>query len=574
MDKLWKLAKQIDETFKNQFPEINPIILQLLSDRGLKTQKAIDEFLNPDYGTDLHDPFLFLGMQKAVDRIYQAIINKEPVLVYGDYDTDGVCSSVLMVSLLQTFGLTPEIYIPDREIEGYGLNKTIVSEIIKQGVKLVITVDCGVTNSDEIELLNQNNIDVIITDHHQQVGQLPKALAIIDPKIDNQTYPFSELSGCGVAFKVAQAVLSEQERLKHPNLKYPSIGFEKWLLDLVAVATVADICPLLGENRTLVKYGLVVLGKTRRPGFLALAQISGTQLQNINTHVIGFQISPRLNAAGRIDHASTAYELLMSEDFNEALNIARGLDEKNQKRQKITEQIHELAKKQIGEVANQKILFAHGENWQTGIIGLVAGKLTDEFFRPTLVTGKTEDGRIVGSGRSIAGFNITEALEKCQDYLLRYGGHSQACGFTIEESKLPDFKKAMIELAEKKLSEENLKPLLNIDVELPLMEVDWQLNEELEKFEPFGQGNEKPLFLTRNLKVVGFQSVGKDNQHLRIMVADENGNIRKTIGFCFGDWCQKLKVGDRVDLVFEVDVNVWNGNKELQLKIVDIKTSQ
>lgn len=568
MEKIWQVAAPISQEEIKQFPKINPVILQLLFNRGLKEQAAVDKFLAPNYDQDLHSPFLFLGMETAVTRINQAIAKKERVLVYGDYDVDGVCSAVLLISVLRILGLEPDVYIPDREVEGYGLAQKAIADIIKLGVKLIITVDCGIANYDEIEFLNQNGVEVIVTDHHQPVARLPNAVAVINPKIKNQKYPFAELAGCGVVFKLVQALLKD---IQKSEASCPA-GFEKWFLDLVAMATVADICPLLDENRTLVKYGLIVLQKTRQAGIQALAQVARISLASINTDNIGFQLAPRLNAAGRIDHASTAYELLMTDDFKRALAIAQGLDGQNRERQKETDQIFELAKKQIGEVTDQKILFAMGKNWPVGIVGLVAGKLTDEFFRPALVLGKNQTGQIIGSGRSIAGFNITDALAKCQKFLWRYGGHFMACGFTLKETEFKNFKQAMQKIADFQLSSRDLRPVLKIDVEVPLREINWQLYDELSKFEPFGQGNPKPLFLVRGLAVAGLRPVGKDGKHLQIMVADTNRNIKKTIGFCFGDWCQRLKIGDIIDLVVDVDINVWNGNKELQLKILDIKS--
>lgn len=571
MEKIWQVKPEVSDEIKNKFPEINPTVLQLLVDRGIDTQEKIDQFLNPDYGQDQNDPFLFNNMEKAVKRIYQALKNKEKIVIYGDYDADGVSATVTLVKILQKLGGEIDVYIPYRETEGYGLNLSAVKEIIKKGTKLVITVDCGISNLEEVKVLQNKGVDVIITDHHHEPPQIPQALAVINPQLVKEKYPEKFLAGVGVAFKLAQAVLSRQE--EHLGKIVISEGFEKWLLDLAAIGTVTDIVPLLGENRTLVKYGLVVLRKTRNLGLKKLMEKTSRQIKNADTFTIGFQIGPRLNAAGRMDHASTAYELLVTESATEAEEIAEDLNQKNQERQKLTESILEQAKKIIGSVKNQKILIAVGKNWPTGVVGLVAGRLCDEFHRPVLIFSQTRD-EIIASGRSIEKFNITEALGKCKKYLDRFGGHAQACGFTIKnKDNLDKFIKAIEKVADKSLTDDDLKPILEIDLKVKLEEIDWNLSNELEKFEPFGQGNPKPKFLAEKVRIVDLQTVGQNGNHLKVMVHHETNTIRKTIGFCFGGWCDKLKVGDFIDIVFEVDKREWNGNQELQLKIIDLKLS-
>lgn len=568
MEKQWQVAKLISQTELDKFPEINQIILQLLSNRGLDTQQKIDEFLYPDYGENVFDPFLFNDMEKTVTRILEAVSHKEKIVVYGDYDADGVSSSVIVVELLKNLGAEIEVYIPYRETEGYGLNQEAAQELIKKGTQLVITVDCGISNKEEVKTLTAGGCDVIITDHHHEPLILPQAFAILNPQLKKEKYPFKNLAGCGVAYKLAQGIIKKHK--DYPVNHLPE-GFEKWLLDLVAIGTIGDLQPLLGENRVLVKYGLVVLQKTKRLGLLKLIEKMSNNLIQIDERVVGWQICPRLNAAGRLNHASSAYQLLITEDALEAERLANELNQTNQQRQQITDKIYNEAKQALGEIKDQKIIIVIGQQWPTGVVGLVAGRLTDEYHRPSLVISRYK-GEIIGSGRSIEEFNIIEAVEKCNEFMTRFGGHAQACGFTIkDEESLNHFVDKMNELAISNLGGKDILPIIKIDLEVKMEEITWQFYEDLEKFIPFGEDNPKPLFLAKNLTVAEMQNLGQDGKHLRLMVKHTTPIIRKTIGFCFGNWCTKIKTGDKIDMIFEVDVNEWNGNRELQLKIIDIK---
>jgi len=570
LEKIWQVQPAVKSEDSAKFPEINPIVLQLLFNRGINTQEKIDQFLNPDYGENLHDPFLFSEIEKAVKRILEGIEKKEKIVVYGDYDADGVTSAAIMVELIEALGNKPKVYIPFRETEGYGLNKEAAETLIKEGTQLLITVDCGISNSEEVDLLQKGGVDVIITDHHHEPLKVPQAFAILNPNLEKEKYPFKQLTGCGVAYKVAQAILAKHKDYKVNQLED---GFEKWLLDLVAIGTIADLQPLLGENRVLVKYGLVVLQKTKRLGLLKLIEAMSKNLTQIDERIVGWQIAPRLNAAGRLNHASSAYQLLITDEPEEAERLAQELNQTNQERQQITEKINLEAKEILGQVKDQKILIVVGEGWPTGVVGLVAGRLTDEFNLPSLVISKY-NGEIIGSGRSIAEFDIIEAVEKCDQYLSRYGGHPRACGFTIKNDEgLEKFKDRMTELAAEELNKKDITPVIEVDAEVKLEEVNWELFDDLERFEPFGEANSKPKFLAKDLTVTEAQTVGREGKHMRLMVKHDTEIIRKTIGFCFGDWCAKLKAEDKIDLVFEVDVNEWNGNRELQLKIIDLKNS-
>lgn len=568
MTKKWLVAKKIGEDLKKQFPEIDPVALQLLNNRGLATQQSIDEFLHPDYGRDVHDPFAFRDMDRAVMRISKAIAAGEKITVHGDYDADGVSATAIMVTVLKALGAQIHVHIPHRSLEGYGLSEKTVHELDKNGTKLIVTVDCGIASQKEVALANSKGIDVIVTDHHEQQPELPPAFAIINPQVEESGYPFRGLSGSGVAFKLAHALCIRDggKRLKE--------GFEKWLLDLVAIGTITDCMPILGENRTLVKYGLVVLRKTRRLGIQELVKQIGITQESLDSNAVGFMIGPRLNAAGRLEHANTAYELLLTEDREEAERIAVGLGKTNQDRQRMTEKIVSLAKKQIGEVKDEKILFAIGDGWIPGIVGLVAGRLLEEYSRPVLIMGAKENGEIVGSGRSIPSFDVTRALIETRDLLDHFGGHAVACGFSLSSGKLDDFKKRMTKLAEAKIKTGDMVKCIQIDTEVRLKEVNWGLVELLNQFEPFGEDNTQPRFVAYGLTVMDLQKVGNDGKHLRLVVKHDE-EIEKIIAFGIGNtWGNQLKIGDVVDVVFELSIHEWNGNREIQLKLVDIKNSK
>lgn len=566
MIKKWQVAKKISGELKDQFPEINPTVLQLLYNRGLTDQTSIDEFLNPDYGQDIHDPFLFKNMEKAVKRIFQAIEKKEKITVHGDYDADGVCATAIAVSVLQALGAQVEVYIPHRASEGYGLSNKTVEQLARNGTKLIVTVDCGISSVKEVDYAIQKGIDVIVTDHHEQQPELPKAQAIINPHIKGEKYPFKNLSGAGVAFKLAQALAFKDggKRIKQ--------GFEKWLLDLVAIGTVADCMPILGENRTLVKYGIIVLRKTKRLGIQELVKHTRFSLEAIDTATIGFGIGPRLNAAGRLDHANTAYELLICENLDDAEKISESLERTNKERQRITEKLVNESKQQIGQINKQKILFAIGKDWQIGVVGLIAGRLSDEYSRPVIIMGEKED-EIVGSGRSIPEFDITAALIEIRELLERYGGHATACGFTVKKKNLSKFKKKMSVFSSNRIKDRDMVKRLFIDCEANLSDISWKLMESIEDFEPFGVGNQQARFVVYGLELVDLQKVGIDGKHLRLVVK-QGEQIEKMIAFGFGlTWGDRLKVGNKIDTIFEVSVNEWNGNRGIQLKLVDLKLS-
>lgn len=547
------------------FPEAPNLALQLLFARNLRTEEQIKSFLRPDYSRDLNDPWLFSQIKAAIDRIYQAKEKKEQIVVYGDYDADGVCGSAILARTFKKIGLSFTTYLPHREKEGYGLNVKAVESFADDKAKLIITVDCGISNFEETALAGKLGLDVIITDHHHVPPKPAEALAIIHPSWDT-VYPFKFLSGGGVAFKLAQALLSD----KRSGIALTEAKtFEKWLLDLVAISTIADMVPLTGENRVLVKYGLTVLAKTRNLGLSCLIKSALINSEKIDAHTVAFQIAPRLNSAGRMSHANNAYQLLVTENIEEALVIANSLNKSNTERQSLTDKMVTEAINQIGNVEPETCaVIAVQEKWNKGVIGLVASKLVQTYNRPALALVK-EDSILTASGRSVPDFNLIEALDALSDLLLRYGGHAGAAGFSVKSENFGEFKEKFLQLAQKKLLGNDFLPVLKIDAFASLSETDWSLVETLENFKPFGEANPRPKFLFKDLEVVLAETVGSDGSHLRLLVK-EGDFKRKIICFGFGAVCSQLKPSDKIDAVCELGINEWSGNKEIQLSLIDI----
>ncbi len=589
--KKWVFSEAPPLEFINEHPELPVIAATLLWNRGLRTQKQIDEFLEPDYTKNVHDPFLFKDMHKAVALIFDCIENNKKITVHGDYDADGVDAAVIIISTLKKLGATDVgVFIPHRETDGYGLNVRTVQYLKDTGTELIITCDCGISSTEEVALAKQLGIQTIITDHHAMPAVLPAADATLHPLVPGETYPDKTLSGGGVAFKLAQALL----RQHHTQFDTLTDGqsheaFEKWLLDCVAISTVADMVPLVGESRTLVRYGLTVLNKTRNLGLqkllmsAGLMDVNGKAKKNFGTQTISFQIAPRINAAGRMDHANVAFALLMAETEQEASALAEQLNQNNIDRQKLTDKLVAEARQQITDTHQEQnpILMVLGEGWSTGILGLIASRIKEEFYKPTLAMGLSK-GTITGSGRSVAGYNLIEALKTVPHFFHKFGGHPQACGFSLATPDvLEEFKKTMIEKALIGTKEIDLTPQIKIEAEIQLEDINWKLYDLLEKFEPFGVANDEPIYAARGITVVGVEPVGAEGKHLRLLVKHRSHVVYKTIAFGFGNierhpsnWAETLRPGDQVDLAFTVSVNEWNGNRELQMQIVDLQKSE
>ncbi len=581
---IWQQKEQAPKEFGEKFPEFSAVTRQLLWQRGLQNQKDIDEFFNPDYSLDLHDPLLLKDAERAVDRILSALEQKEKVVIYGDYDSDGVSGATIMYNALKRVGFIKDnlgVYLPDREKEGYGLNIQAVKQFGKEKYNLIITVDCGTTSFDPIKLANKKGIDVIVTDHHRVIDNPPEAYAFVNPHQEDDKYPFKDLCGAAVAFKIACAL--------YKKAGIPE-GEEKWFLDLVALATVTDVMPLLGENRTLVKYGLFVLAQTERLGLKALMEVSGIKATynkdslstSLRPWTLGFVLGPRLNAAGRMDHANTAFALLTATSYEEALRFAHQIDERNRERQQLVGKIIQDAEKRLL-TDKSPVIFEGDKDWPIGVLGIVAGRLSDKYHKPAFIFQLKEDGlpagqagNAAGSVRTISGFHVVRAFESVSDLLINFGGHPAAGGFTVPQNKLKEMKKRIEEFANQNLKEEDFVKKVEYCAEASPVDISWQVYEEVERFEPFGEANREPIFLLRGARVVRIDLVGKDNgngngkKHLRLLL-NISGTKRKAMAFGMGERADELPAGGSIDILFNFAIDEWNGNRELMLRVVDFR---
>lgn len=592
----WSLKPKVPEDFIRQFPEYSPLVCHLFYNRGLITQKQIDEFFNSDYEKDIHNPFLLKGMKKAVKLILKAVEKQKKIIIYGDYDADGVSASAILTETLKKIGAKNlAVYIPDRIKEGHGLHLKAIKDLAGDGAQLIITADCGITGFEAVESANSLGLDVIITDHHRSLEKLPKARAIIDPHQPADKYPFKELAGAGVVFKLAQALQRTCGRFNLPHVLWNASensslkGFEKWLLDLVALATIADVMPLIGENRTLVKYGFGVLAQTKRVGLQALMKISRLNpvviqpsvngqpsLTNLDAYAVAYVLGPRLNAAGRLDHANTAYRLLMTDSGKEAEEIAQQLDAFNRQRQQLTDKIIKEIEERLAKKSKiDKIIFEGDFDWSSGMVGLAAGKITEKYHRPSFIFNLAKE-EAHGSWRSIPGFDIIAAISQCAGPLKDFGGHPGAAGCVVLEKDLEEFKKQISAIAEERLKDEDLIPSLEIEAQLWPEEISFKNYDSIQSFAPFGLANPEPKFLIKGLELNDLKIVGNNGQHLKLefLIPEEGGKLLrrlKAIGFGLWEKGEKLKRGDKVDLVFKFIVDEWNGTRNLQLKVVDLK---
>ncbi|MCA9918340.1 MAG: single-stranded-DNA-specific exonuclease RecJ [Anaerolineales bacterium] len=563
---IWQVAPPVPDHIQEKFSHIHPVMLQVLYNRGIIKPGDVQAFLEGHY-LESTDPFLLPDMAKAVARIEQAIDNAEMIIVYGDFDADGVTSTVLLTQALRGMGAERNLvrpYIPDRVDEGYGLNTDALTELKEKGASLVITVDCGIRSVFEVEHANQIGLDMIITDHHSLGPEMPPGTAVINPKRPDSQYPDDMLAGVGIAFKLAQAL--KQSRPESATFS------DDELLDLVAIGTVADLAPLLKENRKLVIDGLKSLNNSRRAGIAAIARAARLTPGSLTAESIAFGIGPRINAAGRLAHAYSAARLLAANNSVDANRLADELDKLNRQRQKLTAELSELAEGMVAPDA--PILIAADEKFVSGVVGLVASRLAEKHYRPAIVMEQGEE-ESRGSCRSIDQFHITDALDEVADLLVRHGGHAQAAGFTVRNANLPEFLNRITEVAERKLQEIELVPTLSIDAEIALEDVDWALYEHLQQLEPTGAANPQPVFLSRGVEVIHHRAVGQNGAHLQITLSADSLNGYREIGgiaFRQGEWANHLP--QTIDLVYSVSVNEWRGNRNLQLMVQDIRPSQ
>jgi single-stranded-DNA-specific exonuclease len=565
----WKIKKS-NSDFGNILSEkYNPVILRILANRGIEKEEEIEKYFNFDYEKDLGDPLTISQMEKAVDRIISAKEKKEKIAIFGDYDADGVTACAVLYEGLAELGFSNLIcYIPDRQLEGYGMNEEAIDYIAKLGVGLVITVDCGISNYKEIEKAKEKGMDVIITDHHHIPREIPKAYCVINPNIKNSGFACQNLAGVGVAFKLVEAIYQKNAPEKKEQLK--------WMLDLVAIGTIADCVPLLGENRILARYGLIVISKTRRVGLKEMFKVGKIDISQDSipdAHKIAFQVAPRINAAGRMDHANVSYNLLIEKNEIKARDMALEVESKNQERQKITKEImREVEVLAQNSFKDKKFIFAENAHWPVGILGLVAGKIADKFQKPIIVLQKRED-ELAGSLRSIPEINIIKIIEKCSDLLLTFGGHSQAAGVSLKYKNAEKFYKKMSDLVEKELKGKEISPSIDIDCEISPDDINWELISALKKMEPFGNGNEEPVFYAKNMSIRDLRIVGNGQKHFKLNLHGCSGSpkIFDAIGFSLVEKFPNLKIGDKIDIVFNVNEDEWNGNHKIQLKLIDLK---
>jgi single-stranded-DNA-specific exonuclease len=559
--KRWQTAPPLTSQADESLAAFPPILRQLLFNRGYATDADARSFLKAETDFDTN-PFQMTGMDIAVARIRQAIDRKEPIAIYGDYDVDGVTATALLVQALRTLGGDARPYIPNRFDEGYGLNPEALSALKEQGVTLVISVDCGIRSPAEAAHARSIGLDMIISDHHQPAeGDLPVAFTVINPKQEGDQYPDKDLAGVGVAYKIAQALFENGKDLAS------SSQLEDFL-DLVALGTVADLAPLVGENRVLVRKGLQKIRATKRQGLFSLAAVSDLPLPRTTATSIGFILGPRLNAAGRLESALAAYELLTTTDVRRAGELAQQLNVQNRQRQELTRKIQEEAETiALAEDPESHLLFAVHPDFNSGVVGLAAARLVETYYRPAVV-GQVLEETTRCSCRSIPEFHITQALDQCKDLLIRHGGHAAAAGFTVRNENLEALKGRLKSIAAEQLQGLDLRQTLNADAEVPLSDLRPELLKYLDYLQPTGYGNPEAVFISRNVRVTNVRTVGSDGKHLKLVVTDGRVTF-DAIGFRLGHLQPELPL--RVDLIYTFEANEYNGRTSLQLNLKDVK---
>ena len=563
IEKKWLIANS-GKVFKSE--QYSSAFIELLARRGIDSEAAAAEFVTPDYA-HLTDPFLIPGMKEAVESIKKATDKQTKIVIYGDYDVDGVTATAILSDFFHCIGLEADTYIPSRIDEGYGLNQEAIKSLADIGTEMIITVDCGSTSLVEIDYANSLGLEVVVTDHHtlkQEKGKivLPKAIAVVNPHRIESESPLKGLAGAGVAFYLVRALMSVL------GDKY-AVGQEKWLLDLVALGTICDIVPLTHDNRILTYYGLKVLSRTRRRGLRALAKIAEFNLEVVDSYKVGFVIGPRLNAAGRIEHAKAALELLLTDNNERAEELAYDLDELNKERQELTERIVNEARESIEKDGNKKSIYLlSGEDWPAGVVGIVASRLLEEYGKPMLVMEDMGD-ELKGSARSVSELNIIDALTDSGDLLTSYGGHAYAAGFRLDKNKFLLLEDKLISIANSKISVADLIPIVDIEQVVKLEQVNKQFVQEVEKLEPFGRDNKKPVFASYGVKLPDLRLVGNPPIHLK-MAASQNGNKLAGIAFGYGETLD-LEEDKEYDIAYAVEINEWNNMKTPEFRLIDIR---
>ncbi len=540
---------------------MNQIFKQLLESRGLKTEAQRKAFLHPDY-EKLADPFLLPDVKKAVSRLKKAKTKKEQVVIYGDYDIDGLSATALLIDAFNQFGLNVSAFIPSRFDDGYGLSSDAIDILAEDGAQLIVTVDCGSLSIDEVAHAKKIGVDIIVTDHHNIGDKLPDAVAVINPKRDDHKYPFRDFSGVGVAFGLVRAMQKEIKGLE--------IGHEKWLLDLVALGTVCDIVSLTGENRVLAFWGLKVMSQARRPGLKALMAVAAIKPNEVNARSLGFGLGPRLNASGRLETAQLSLDLLIADDHSKALRLAQELDNMNVARRKDQNKIFFEAITQAGSFSDHDVLVLSNANWSHGIVGIVAAKILEKFHKPTFVLQEIGD-ETKGSARSFGDFSVGEAIRYSEKHIIKGGGHTLAAGVTLETIKIDDFRSSVNTYYQSlKLQNQKEHLLPKAEVTLASFEgIDEEVVQSISQLEPFGQDNPQPVFLFENLTVEQTRKMGDQNQHVKLKLKDNSGNSMQFLAFSAPEH-YFVEPGEKVNVWCSIDINEWQGNRNVEGRILEV----
>lgn len=559
--KRWVVQPRIDAVTDGILEPYPPYMRQILYNRGIRSLEEAEEYLNAT--TILSDPFRLLDMQKAVDRLLQARDAGEPIVVYGDYDVDGVTATVMMVEVLRVLGAQVHRYIPNRFEEGYGLNQEAIRILADSGAKLILTVDCGIRSPQEADFARTLGVELIISDHHHPKEELPAAFAVICPKRENDPYPDKDLAGVGVAYKIVQGLFQRAGIKDH--------SAEEWL-DLVALGTVADIVPLTGENRVMVRRGIHLIRMGRRLGLNALAGVAGKNIQQVSAADIGFILGPRLNAAGRMESALQAYDLLIGDSLDSVGRAAQILEDQNSERQKATRKAQEKAQQELVDPSSLNIITAFDAEFSSGIVGLVASKLAENFYRPAVV-GQIEDDHIRASCRSIPEFHITKALDECSDLLIRHGGHAMAAGFTVSLEHSTELVERLRSIANRELAGLDLRPVLRADIDLDIGSLKPSIFSQLEQLQPTGMGNPAALLISRGVEIDGMKLMGKEGTHISFSV--RGCKINRAVAFNQAQWYEVWQQErPRFDIAYSIEVNRFFDVETLQLNIRDMKISE
>ncbi|MGD1005680.1 MAG: single-stranded-DNA-specific exonuclease RecJ [Ignavibacteriaceae bacterium] len=565
LKKRWKIKDVEDIYIVKSLADtlnISEVLSNLLILRNIKNFNQAKNFFRPSLDS-LNDPFLMDGMETATYRLIKALTENQLICIYGDYDVDGTCSTALLYLFLKELGANVEFYIPQRLTEGYGLSQSGIDNVKSKGTSLLITVDCGITAIEETRYANKLDIDVVICDHHQPKDEIPCALAVLDPLKPNCNYPFKYLSGAGVAFKLAQGVAERIGKRDLP-LQY---------LDLVAMAGAADIVPLIEENRVLVKEGLIMINTNPRPGVEALIESSNMVPGSLTSGQIVFTIAPRINAVGRLGDAQRAVELLITKDKNRAMELAKVLETENYQRRKIDEDTYDSALDIVENSLNlneDTAIILHREKWHPGVIGIVASRLVEKYYRPTIML-TTVDGIAKGSARSISNFNIYEALKKCEDLLIHFGGHQAAAGLAVEVEKIDEFRSKFNQIVKESVNENDLLPEIHIDSKLKFSEISPKFLKIIEQFAPFGPGNMRPVFLSEDVEIVNTPRIVGMNHLLLSLKQNSCDKVFDCIGFNMADCLETIKSCSSFDVVYTIDKSVRDGRTFPQFKLKDIK---